>query len=73
MKLLTLMTVSLLLCSCIKSGPMPNAEEDEQLDEICYDGVVYVRHVVDGGLSVKMNNRNGEVATKKSNGQRCKR
>lgn len=72
MKLLTLMTMSLLLCSCIKSGPMPNANDDEPLDEICYDGVVYVRHVVDGGLSVKMK-RNGEVAIKKSNGQHCKR
>ena len=71
MKLLTLMTVSLLLCGCIKSGPMPNAEDDEQLDEICYDVVVYVRHVVYGGLSVKME-RNSVVATTKSNGYRCK-
>lgn len=71
MKLLTLMTGSLLLCSCIKSGPMPNAEDDVLLEEICYDGVVYVTHVLDRGMSVKIK-RNGEVATKKSNGQRCK-
>lgn len=73
MKLLTLMTMTVLLCSCIKSGPMPNAEDDEPLEEICYDGVVYVRHIVDGGLSVKMNNRSGEVAIQKSDGQRCMR
>lgn len=70
MRYINIIVLSLLVSACIKPGTMPNASDDLNVVEYCYDGVVYIGEYSDSNLSVKFDNK-GNVVTTTVDGKTC--
>lgn len=66
-----LMLMIVIICtSCVREKNVNNLRDDIDVDERCYDGVVYIEDTRYTNLTVKMKS-NGTISTVTKDGKHC--